>query len=293
MGQRVSLWEVSGASLPRLPGGSGSETIGCGSNLLRRLPLSGSLERKMRPPTPVPLAGPGRRVGSLRHRLLGDGALLLLLSPRGEPVAGVSTVQRNLEDRSTSVLWCGFLAVPAPRDGELVLRWLSGSQGVLSFPCCARRSLTVRLPRSAQETGRLQGLAPPTSPVESESVLQLLDSLFLPWVCFPSEALSRNRVATCVDTVGPTVSRVPSRLRFPVCPFLSQEIALLGRGRTLARFRLFDSGGRFPRGSRPPWGSQRQRATVTTWRFVASSRRVRLSPLSRFRTVSQIGRAHV
>jgi len=135
----------------------------------------------------------------------------------GRSLRGAPITRRSARPPFSERVPCGS----CPRDGVLGLRWRSGSQGVLSFPCCARRSLTVRDLRSANVTGRLQGLAPPTSPVESGSVLQLPGSLFLPWVCFPSEALSRDRVTTCVGTVGRTVSRVPSRLRFPVGPLLS------------------------------------------------------------------------
>ena len=56
--------------------------------------------------------------------------------------------------------------------------------------------------------------------------------------------------------------------------------------------RLFEGGDNNRRRLWPPWGFSRQRATVTTSRFVASSQGIRLSPLSRCGP-SQIGRAHV
>lgn len=176
-----------------------------------------------------------------------------------------------------------------PRDGALGLRWLSGSRGVLWFPCRARRSLTVRDLRSAGVTGRLQGLAPPTSPVESGRVLQLPGSLFLPWVFFPSEALSQDRVSALAGTVGRPVSRLPSRPRFPGGPLPARWIAPSGGLRTLVRCRLFDPGGRYRRRSRPPWGSVRQRATVTT----RGSWRPPEGLGSRRSFGREIGRAHV
>ena len=213
MGQRVSLWEVSGASFPRLPGVRGRIPSAAGRISSVGSPFRvrsstgwGSLLR-------FPSRGLWRRedCSSLRLLELGSPAP----SPPSRGTGGWShRGSRSLGLRSTSVLWDTFLAVRAPRDGALGLRWLFGSWGVLSFPSPARRSLTVRLPRSAQETGRLQGLAPPTSPVESESVLQLLDSLFLPWVCFPSEALSRNRVTACALTVG--LNGLPCPIPAPV-----------------------------------------------------------------------------
>lgn len=144
--------------------GVGDGDIGCGSNLLDRLALAGLLETRMWTPTPVPLAGTDRPVGSLRPWLLelglsrslspltGDG---WLESPRSVDVSGTARPPFS---------GAQFLAVLAPRDGALGIRWRSGSLGVLSFPCSARRSLTVRDPHSVRITGRLQGLVPPTSP---------------------------------------------------------------------------------------------------------------------------------
>jgi len=164
--------------------------------------------------------------------------------------------------RSTSVPGSATSRSPWVRStrSSMALRVHGGSSRSLAVPVAPSPSCDLR---SAQVTGRLQGLAPPTSPVEFERVLQRANSLFLPWVFLPFEALSRLR---------PEPSRAPSSTPgLPeVHPRTGFRFALRARGLllerlwTAARSRLFDVGGCNRRRSRPPWGFIRQRATVTT-----------------------------
>lgn len=136
----------------------------------------------------------------------------------------------------------------------LGLRWISGPRREASNlrPVTSAPSPPPRCFRS--RGGRLQGLAPPTSPVRRGGVLQLPLRLFLPWVLFPlrgspPDRCRRHRGGPCV---GAAVSRcshpaagLPDARSFPDCS---------GRSRTRARRRLFDPGASLRRRRWPPWG---------------------------------------
>ena len=167
------------------------------------------------------------------------------LSERGSPapsppfaggrVTGGSTVRRNLGDRTTSVASRAFLSVRPARSrntrASMDLRVDPGASGARS----ARRSLTVR-PCAQTRDRPTSGVSPPTSPVESGGVLQPPNSLFLPWVLFPFEALStfaRNLAAPLSIRRSPVD---PSRHRFPGSPSaFSSDFSWEQRFWTLAR----------------------------------------------------------
>ena len=111
-----------------------------------------------------------------------------------------------------------------------------------------------------QPDGRLQGLVPPTSPACARSVLQLRSTLFLPWVCSPSQVAARTSAAAPLpEELGarrPPIARGPSRSRSPRRP---RSRGLLQWSRTVARGRLFEGRGGVPSGVEaggpvPAWG---------------------------------------
>lgn len=148
MGQRIALWDVSVASLRPVARALEVADTRCGSNPLDRRALAGLLESNVWTPSPVPLAGTGRRSNHFEPAS-GDGALLLPLPPRGGRVAGVSAALRSLgaplDLRSLGV----FLAVHARGTEYSVFDGAPGRRG-------SSRSLAAPVAPSPSVTAALQ-----------------------------------------------------------------------------------------------------------------------------------------
>jgi hypothetical protein len=229
---------LSGMSpVPRPLGcpGTWDGDIGSGSNLLDRLALAGLLESKMWTPSPVPLAGTGRAVGSLRPGFWNWGSPAPSPPSRGtggRSLRGPPITRGPLDLRSLVQVPCGL----APRDGALGFRWRFGFRGGSFRSLAAPVAPSPSVIRALHViTGRLQGVAPPTSPDECEVYCnaRILCS-FLGF--FSPPRLSPEIAGHLRGPCRIAVSRVPSRLRFPNCPIRGSRIAPRIKGRTLARF---------------------------------------------------------
>jgi hypothetical protein len=226
---------------------------------------------------PVPLAGsdtpPDRSGGGFRNE-----ALLLLLPP--SRVGGWLEAPRRPITRSPSDLRPRFvrsLRFVRTRDGALGCPMdLGGGSG-------SSRSRSSPVVPSPSVTCALAGHRPTSGSFSTDESSRIRRCVATSGFSVPSLGLFPLRgsppglawaLARPLSDRG--LPRSHPGAGFQCGPFLSSRIAPRGRSRTLARLRLFDSGGRFRFRSRPPWGSQRQRATVTTWRFVALTLRHRL-----------------
>jgi len=192
------------------------------------------------------------------------GSVLDRLSPTGPSTAASSP--RSLEEALDWGLRAGHRC---PTFGPF--RWWPSAptlflQGPASIASCPRSSVVVAL---SPRCGRLQGLAPPTSPCPAATLKSSRDQ-FLPWVCLPFEALPP---LPWVSSVSRGSDPATGLRRWPRSPF--------GGSATDGRVRLSGCGSCDRRRSRPPWGSRRQRATVANLGFAAVSRRWWLSPLRR------------
>jgi hypothetical protein len=186
------------------------------------------------------------------------------------PIGGLSPpesvtpppLHRCLEERSDPGSASGITARARPAPW-----WLSAPpllrQDAAPIASLPRPPDVALCPRS----GWLQGLAPPTSPYPARTLPFTRDQ-FLPWVCFPFEALLHLRCAHGLP-VGPIPPPVPS------WPWSSREVTTDGR------LRLSGVEAATVSGHGLPGVLDVKEQLVANLGFAASSRRSRLSPLRR------------
>jgi hypothetical protein len=264
MGQRISLWDLPGASTTRLPGCTGTDRVGAGRISVIGSPSRVRSTRGCGPPLRFPSRGRVARPDR-------SGALLEVgLSCSFSPLAGGR--------------WREVPRFPTNR-GPLDLRSLvRAPRGACSEGRRTRSSMDLRL-----RGGSFRSLAAPVAP--SPSVPRALRPGPADFRVLLHRRVQSNPEVCCNFRVhcsflgfvspprlSPGIAWTPRGAPlsdrglprshpgpgFQCGPALAVGIAPIGWFRTLARFRLFDSGGRVRRRARPPWGSERQRATVTT-----------------------------
>lgn len=226
--------------VPRLPGSSGTETIGCGSNLRRRRPLAGSLERKMRPPNSGSPRGDWAPDRIAPIAASGDGALPLPVPPRGGRVAGVATAtDRSVVARPpfSGAHPCG----PHRGTEHSVFDGSSGRGGSsrsLAAPVAPSPSVRCAL-RSGPADFRVLLHRRVQSNPKVYCNFRILCS-FLGFV--PPPRLARNRVLPFRSALSDERSPVSHPgAGFQFARTLPRRLLVVEKWRTLARFRLFDS----------------------------------------------------
>lgn len=117
--------------------------------------------------SPIVSSAPVSRLFRFAHRL---STMPSTTAPRGHPMSRGS-------DRPRALLALGPIRW-----------WVSAPTPHLQVRHRSRRPLALRFVALCPRPGRLQGLSPPTSP-RSALPLPAARNQFLPWVCFPFEAL--------------------------------------------------------------------------------------------------------